>query len=136
MVLLTDVYRNLTSLWIKPRERAFKQFKSPVLNVLIKSAEGTRENIVYNTSFYFLLLNFPYFNWDVARCVEYKLKYNIKYKICIIQGGSNMTRTVYICLHTNQCRSYLKHPVHTDTTLYFFKIILYYNSSYIFPPYF
>ena len=35
MVLLTDVYRNLTSLWIKPRERAFKEFKSPVLNVLI-----------------------------------------------------------------------------------------------------
>ena len=34
MVLLTDVYRNLTSLWIKPRERAFQQFKSPVLNVL------------------------------------------------------------------------------------------------------
>ena len=34
MVLLTDVYRNLTSLWIKPRERAFKQFKSPILNVL------------------------------------------------------------------------------------------------------
>ena len=34
MVLLTDVYRNLTSLWIKPRERAFKQLKSPVLNVL------------------------------------------------------------------------------------------------------
>jgi len=34
MVLLTDFYRNLTSLWIKPRERAFKQFKSPVLNVL------------------------------------------------------------------------------------------------------
>jgi len=34
MVLLTDVYRNLTSLWIKPRDRAFKQFKSPVLNVL------------------------------------------------------------------------------------------------------
>ena len=34
MVLLTDVYRNLTSLWIKPQERAFKQFKSPVLNVL------------------------------------------------------------------------------------------------------
>ena len=28
---------NLTSLWIKPRERAFKQFKSPVLNVLIYS---------------------------------------------------------------------------------------------------
>jgi len=26
MVLLTYVYRNLTSLWIKPRERAFKQF--------------------------------------------------------------------------------------------------------------
>ena len=35
MVLVTDVYRNLTSLGIKPRERAFKQFKSPVLNVLI-----------------------------------------------------------------------------------------------------
>ena len=34
MVLLTDVYRNLTSLWIKPRERAFKQFNNPVLNVL------------------------------------------------------------------------------------------------------
>ena len=34
IVLLTDVYRNLTSLWIKPRECAFKQFKSPVLNVL------------------------------------------------------------------------------------------------------
>ena len=34
MVLLTDVYRILTSLWIKTRERAFKQFKSPVLNVL------------------------------------------------------------------------------------------------------
>ena len=36
MVLLTDVYRNLTSLSIKPLERAFKQFKSPVLNVLRK----------------------------------------------------------------------------------------------------
>jgi len=34
MVLQMDVYRKLTSLWIKPRERAFKQFKSPVLNVL------------------------------------------------------------------------------------------------------
>jgi len=34
MVLLTDVYSNLTSLWIKPRERASKQFKGPVLNVL------------------------------------------------------------------------------------------------------
>jgi hypothetical protein len=34
MVLLTNVYRNLTSLWIKPRERAFKQFKSSALNVL------------------------------------------------------------------------------------------------------
>ena len=33
-MVLTDVYRNLTSLWIKPRERAFKQFKNPVLNVL------------------------------------------------------------------------------------------------------
>ena len=33
-VLLTDVYRNLTSLWIKPRECAFKQFKNPILNVL------------------------------------------------------------------------------------------------------
>ena len=37
MVLLTDVYRNLTSLWIKPRECAFKQFKSRVLNVLIQN---------------------------------------------------------------------------------------------------
>ena len=37
MVLLTDVCRNLTSLCIKPQERAFKQFKSPVLNVLTKS---------------------------------------------------------------------------------------------------
>ena len=37
MVLLTDVYRNLTSLWIKPREHAFKQFKSPVLSVLISN---------------------------------------------------------------------------------------------------
>ena len=27
MVLLMNVYRNLTSLSIKPRERAFKQFK-------------------------------------------------------------------------------------------------------------
>ena len=35
MILLTDVYRNLTSLWIKPWERAFKRFKSLVLNVLI-----------------------------------------------------------------------------------------------------
>ena len=34
MVLLSDVYRNLTSLWIKPWECAFKQFKSPVLIVL------------------------------------------------------------------------------------------------------
>ena len=29
------VYRNLTSFWIKPQEHEFKQFKSPVLNVLI-----------------------------------------------------------------------------------------------------
>ena len=29
----------------------------------------------------------------------------------IIQGGSNMTGTVYICLHTNQSRSYLNHLV-------------------------
>jgi len=26
-----------------------------------------------------------------------------------IQGGSNMTGTVYTCLHTNQSRSYLNH---------------------------
>ena len=32
--LSPNVYRNLNSLGIKPRERAFKQFKSPVLNVL------------------------------------------------------------------------------------------------------
>jgi hypothetical protein len=38
MVLPTDVYRKLTSLWIKSRERAFKQFKSPVLIVLRLSA--------------------------------------------------------------------------------------------------
>ena len=38
MVLLTDVYRNLTSIWIKPRECGFKQFKSPVLNVLKASS--------------------------------------------------------------------------------------------------
>jgi len=37
MVLLTDVYTNLTSLCIKPQERAFKQFKSPVLSVLTRS---------------------------------------------------------------------------------------------------
>jgi len=42
MVLLTDVYRNLTSLSIKPRERAFKQFKSPVLNVLSHNVEHSR----------------------------------------------------------------------------------------------
>jgi len=28
-----------------------------------------------------------------------------------IQDGSNMTGTVYTCLHTNQSRSYLNHPV-------------------------
>jgi len=28
-----------------------------------------------------------------------------------IQGGSNMTGTVYTCLHTNQSRSYLNHLV-------------------------
>ena len=32
--------------------------------------------------------------------------------IFIIQGGSNMTGTVYICLHTNQSRSYLNHLVY------------------------
>ena len=31
---------------------------------------------------------------------------------CIIQGGSNMTGTVFTCLHTNQSRSYLNHLVH------------------------
>ena len=29
-----------------------------------------------------------------------------------VQGGSNMTGTVYTCLHTNQSRSYLNHLVH------------------------
>jgi len=29
-----------------------------------------------------------------------------------IQGGSNMTGTVYTCLHTNQSRSYLNHFVY------------------------
>ena len=28
-----------------------------------------------------------------------------------VQGGSNMTGTVYTCLHTNQSRSYLNHLV-------------------------
>jgi len=46
MVLLTDVYRNLTSIWIKPREHAFKQFKSPVLNVI------TRGNCMFQEEFY------------------------------------------------------------------------------------
>ena len=45
MVLLTDVYRNLTSLWIKPRERAFKQFKSPVLNVLSMNSCDTMGDV-------------------------------------------------------------------------------------------
>ena len=31
----------------------------------------------------------------------------------IIQGGSNITGTVYTCLHTNQSRSYLNHLVYT-----------------------
>ena len=30
----------------------------------------------------------------------------------IIQGGSDMTGTVYTCLHTNQSRSYLNHLVY------------------------
>ena len=30
-----------------------------------------------------------------------------------IQGGSNMTGTVYTCLHTNQSRSYLNHLVYS-----------------------
>jgi len=30
----------------------------------------------------------------------------------ILQGGSNMTGTVYTCLHTNQSRSYLDHLVY------------------------
>jgi len=29
-----------------------------------------------------------------------------------VQGGSNMTGTVYTCLHTNQSRSYLNHLVY------------------------
>jgi len=29
-----------------------------------------------------------------------------------IQGGSNMTGTVYTCLHTNQSQSYLNHLVY------------------------
>jgi hypothetical protein len=40
MVLLTDVHRNLTSLCIKPQERAFKQFESPVLSVLRLHSES------------------------------------------------------------------------------------------------
>jgi len=55
MVLLTDVYRNLTSLWIKPRERAFKQFKSRVLNVLTGcSIPGLQTT---QGAFAFLILN-------------------------------------------------------------------------------
>ena len=33
-----------------------------------------------------------------------------------IQGGSNMTGTVYTCLHTNQSRSYLNHLVYVIRT--------------------
>jgi len=47
MVLLTDVYRNLTSLRIEPRERAFKQFKSPVLNVLTFSECGLSVKVIF-----------------------------------------------------------------------------------------
>ena len=36
----------------------------------------------------------------------------IHYALIVIQGGSNMTGTVYTCLHTNQSRSYLNHLVH------------------------
>jgi len=33
----------------------------------------------------------------------------------LIQGGSNMTGTYAACLHRNQSRSYLNHPVHRYT---------------------
>jgi len=38
--------------------------------------------------------------------------YTMKQEIDDIQGGSNMTGTVYTCLHTNQSRSYLNHLVY------------------------
>ena len=38
-------------------------------------------------------------------------------KVCLLQGGSNMTGTSAACLHKNQSRSYLNHLVHALQTI-------------------
>jgi len=45
------------------------------------------------------------------------INYSLKNQAHYIQGGSNMTGTVYTCLHTNQSRSYLNHLVHAAISL-------------------
>ena len=43
-----------------------------------------------------------------------KTVFTARYELILyIQGGSNMTGTDAACLHTNQSRSYLNHPVYT-----------------------
>jgi len=66
MVLLTDVYRNLTSLWIKPREGAFKQFKSPVLNALRKRMRQWTIQGHINTGVPLTVIKI----WSFVKCVQ------------------------------------------------------------------
>ena len=49
--------------------------------------------------------------WQIE--IIFMVLYCIVIHLSYIQGGSNMTGTVYTCLHTNQSRSYLNHLVHS-----------------------
>jgi len=56
------------------------------------------------------------------------ISHNLPDESCNVQGGSNTTRTVYTCLHTNQFRSYLNHLVYCISQIYnclFFKTVFF-----------
>ena len=85
------------------------------MNKRTHEAKGVIEMII---RCYSLILNFQCRGSShfVITILSLFPKYIFKpYSYLKIQGGSNMTGTVYTCLHTNQSRSYLNHPVSTAT---------------------
>ena len=120
MVLLMDVYRNLTSLWIKPPELAFKQFKSPVLNVLTMGPHTQNSykpwqtwHVIVNKRSHMELQHLDIFRYDMCSSTCLLVSYQFVvcfYDVCkfvcqIILKQSSKQKNQCICIKMTMTRA-------------------------------
>jgi len=80
----------------------------PYFSTLSHKWHEFRKKNLLNIKFLFSYLYYFSKAFLILRRVE-------RHNFINIQGGSNMTGTVYTCLHTNQSRSYLNHLVYRSS---------------------